>query len=125
MITKKTKKTNPTTTTKKGYDLSNIKTKKAKTAPKKNGALHGFFSLMGFVIGVGSIMAIFVPLVAHANQGVYIVEPFSCDVALADYTELQRVLEVTPRTNWKYEIFLDEYETVVKVLEAHAECEVK
>ena len=126
MITKKTKKTNSKATSKKqGYNLNNIKTKKASQPKKKNGALHGFFSLMGFVIGVGSIMAMVVPLVAHANQGVYVVEPFSCDVALADYAELQRVLELTPRTDFKYQIFLDEYETVVKVLAEHAECEVK
>jgi len=126
MITKKTKKTNSKATSKKqGYNLNNIKTKKASQPKKKNGALHGFFSLMGFVIGIASIMAMFVPLVAQANQGVYVVEPFSCDVALADYAELQRVLEITPRTDFKYKIFLDEYVTVVKVLAEHSECEVK
>jgi hypothetical protein len=55
----------------------------------------------------------------------YIVEPFSCEVALADYAELQRRLEVTPRMNWKYEIFLDEYKAVVEALDEHSECEVK
>ena len=126
-MTKKTKKSNSKTATKnQGYDLNNIKTKKAATpTKKKNGALHGFFSLIGFVIGMGSLMALIVPMVAHANQGVYIVEPFSCDVALADYAELQRRLEVTPRSDWKYEIFLDEYESTVNVLAEHIECEVK
>jgi len=122
MITKKTKKTNPKKKTLQGYDLNNIKTKKASQPEKKNGALHGFFSLMGFIIGIGSIMAMFVPLVAYANQGVYIVEPFSCKVTLADYAELQRLLEITPRTDFKYQIFLDEYSTVVKTLELHTEC---
>jgi len=122
MITKKTNKTNPKKKTLQGYDLNNIKTKKASQPKKKNGALHGFFSLMGFIIGIGSIMAMFIPLVAHANQGVYVVEPFSCKVALADYAELQRVLEITPRTDFKYKIFLDEYEAVVKDLDKHPEC---
>ena len=125
MIAKKTKKTNTKATTNQGYDLKNIKTKKASQPKKKNGALHGFFSLIGFIIGIGSLMALIVPMAIHANQGVYIVEPFSCEVALADYAELQRRLEVTPRTDWKYEIFLVEYEAVVEELETHAECEVK
>ena len=123
-MTKKTKKSNPTTVTakKQGYDLNNIKTKKATKPKKKNGALHGVFSLLGFIIGVGSLMAMVVPMVAHANQGVYIVEPFSCEVALADYAELQRVLEITPRTDFKYPIFLDEYEATIKILIEHTEC---
>jgi len=70
-------------------------------------------------------MALIVPMVAHAKQGVYIVEPFSCDVALADYAELQRCLDITARSDWKYPIFLDEYEATVKALAEHAECEVK
>ena len=123
MISKKPK--NNKTSKPNGYNLNNIKTKKASQPKKKNGALHGFFSLMGFIIGIGSLMALIVPMAIHANQGVYIVEPFSCEVALADYAELQRRLEVTPRSDWKYEIFLIEYEAVVAELEAHAECEVK
>ena len=126
MIAKKTKKTNTKATAKtNGYNLNNIATKKTVKTVKRNGALHGFFSLMGVVIGIGSLMALVVPMVAHAKQGVYIVEPFSCEVALADYAELQRRLEVTARTDWKYPIFLAEYETTVKVLAEHAECEVK
>jgi hypothetical protein len=125
MIQKKQLKNSTKKKTSQGYDLNNIKTKKASQPKKKNGALHGFFSLMGYVVGIGSLMALIVPMVAHAKQGVYIVEPFNCEVALADYTELQRRLEVTPRTNWKYEIFLFEYEAVAEELEAHAECEVK
>ena len=123
MIAKKPK--NKRTAKTNGYNLNDIKTKKASHPKKKNGALHGFFSLMGFIIGIGSLMALIVPMAIHANQGVYIVEPFSCEVALVDYAELQRRLEVTPRTDWKYEIFLIEYEAVVTELEAHAECEVK
>ena len=127
MISKKTKKTNTkkATTKNQGYDLNNIATKKAVQPVRRNGALHGFFSLIGFVIGIGSLMAFIVPMVAHAKQGTFIVEPLSCDVALADYAELQRRLEVTARTDWKYPIFLAEYETTVKVLAEHAECEVK
>ena len=128
-MTKKTKKINPTPATKtntakkQGYDLNTIKTKKASQPKKKNGALHGFFSLMGIVIGIGSIMAMVVPMVAHANQGVYIVEPFSCEVALADYAELQKQLEITPRTAFEYPMLLSMYEGVVKDLEVHSECE--
>jgi hypothetical protein len=76
------------------------------------------------LIATGAIIAL-LPILATANQGVYIVEPFNCEVALSDYAELQRRLDVTPRTNWKYEIFLFEYEAVAEELEAHAECEVK
>lgn len=65
------------------------------------------------------------PITSHALQGVTIVEPFTCKVALADYAELQRRLEITPRTDWRYPIFLDEFETVAESLTAHAECEVK
>ncbi len=74
-----------------------------------------------------SICAIFALLQTplKANQGVYIVEPFSCEVALADYAELQRRLEVTPRTDWKYPIFLNEYESIIEVLAKHTECEEK
>ena len=62
------------------------------------------------------------PILATAKQGAYIVEPFSCDVALADYAELQRVLEITPRTDFKYKMFLSQFETTVKVLDGHKEC---
>ena len=123
MLTKKTKKSNTKTATKKGYDLNNIKTKKA-TQPqkKKNGALHLFFSLVGFVLVIGGLVSMFVPTMANAKQGVIIVESFTCKVALADLKELQRALEVTPRTDFKYKIFLDEYEAVVKSLNEHPEC---
>ncbi len=111
MITEKTKKTNTKATT------------NQTTKPKKqNGALNLFFSLMGFVLVIGGLMGLFVPIMAHANQGEVIVEPFSCEVALADLKELQRVLEITPRTDFKYKIFLDEYESVVKSLDKHPEC---
>ena len=126
MIAKKTKKTNSKATAKtNGYNLNNIATKKAVQPVRKNGALHGFFSLMGVVIAIGSLMALIVPLVAYAKQGTFIVEPFSCEVTLADYAELQRRLEVTARTDWKYPIFLVEYEATVNVLAEHIECEVK
>ena len=64
------------------------------------------------------------PILATAKQGVYIVEPFSCDVALADYAELQRVLEITPRTDFKYKMFLSQFETVTKAMNNN-DCEVK
>jgi len=112
MITKKTAKTNTKATNKQA------------TQPQKNknGALNLFFSLMGFILVIGGLMALFVPIMAHAKQGEVIVEPFSCEVALADLKELQRALEVTPRTDFKYKIFLDEYEAVVKSLKEHPEC---
>ncbi len=123
MITKKTKKTNTKATTKKGYNLNNIKTKKA-TEPKKekSNAVNNFFSVIGFIGVVGGLMTMFMPTMAHANQGSFVTEPFSCSVTLADYRELQRVLEVTPRTDYKYKIFLSEYEAVSKVLAEHKEC---
>ena len=126
MIAKKTKKTNPKTATKnQGYDLNNIKSKKASTPPKKkNGALHLFFSLMGFIIGIGSLMALIIPMVAVADQGVYIVEPFSCDVALADYKELSRsVLEDNPK--FVQEMLEISFDGVTEALAEHTECEGK
>lgn len=122
MIAKKTKKTNSKATAKtNGYNLNNIATKKAVQPVRKNGALHGFFSLMGVVIGIGSIMALIVPMVAHAKQGVYIVEPFSCDVALADYAELSRsVKEDNPQ--FKQEMLEISLKAVIEELAEHAEC---
>ena len=128
MITKKTKKTNSKATTKKGYDLNNIKTKKTSQPKKKSGALNRFFSIVGFVGVVGGLALALTPLTAHADTITHngnetiIKEDFSCKVALADLAELQRVLEITPRTDFKYKIFLDEYEAVVKDLAKHTEC---
>jgi len=73
------------------------------------------------ILATGAIIAL-LPVMSYALQGTYVTEPFSCKVALADYAELQRVLEITPRTDFKYQIFLDEYSTVVKALELHTEC---
>ena len=126
MISKKTKKTNSKTATKnQGYDLNNIKTKKAATpTKKKNGALHGFFSLIGFVIGMGSLMASIVPMVVQANQGVYIVEPFSCDVALADKKELLRSTKEDNPKFMQEQLELSLKLTLEELVE-HAECGVK
>ncbi len=123
-MTKKTKKSNSKTATKnQGYDLNNIATKKATTPTKrKNGALHGFFSLIGFVIGMGSLMALIVPMVAHANQGVYIVEPFSCDVALADKKELLRSTKEN-NSNFVQEQLELSLKLTLEELAEHAECE--
>ena len=110
MITKKTKKSNKTTTataTKKGYDLNNIKTKKIAEKQKGKGALNLMFSLVGFVSVVSLIIAMFVPTIAKADtiskvgKGTFITEEFDCKIALADYAELQRVLDITPRTDFK------------------------
>jgi len=118
MIAKKTKKTNTKTAT------------KVTTQPKKqgNGALNLFFSLMGVVVVAGTLTALFVPTLAKADtitksgKGTFITEDFSCKVALADFAELQRVLEITPRSDFKYSIFLSQYETVSKALSNHTEC---
>jgi len=131
MITKKTKKSNTTATAKtKGYDLNNIKTKKIAEKQKGKGALNLMFSLVGFVSVVGLIIAMFVPTMAKADtiakvgKGTFITEEFSCKVALADYAELQRVLEITPRTDFKYSIFLSQFETVTRAMNNN-DCEVK
>jgi hypothetical protein len=73
------------------------------------------------ILATGAIIAL-LPVMSYALQGTYVTEPFSCKVALEDYAELQRVLEITPRTDFKYQLFLDEYETVVKALAEHTEC---
>ncbi len=125
MITKNTAKNNLKATTKKSYDLKNIKTKKA-TQPKKkkSNAVNNFFSVIGFIGVVGGLI-IGLGQTAHANQGTFITESFSCDVALADYAELKRVLKITPTTDFKYKIFLEELESVKNSLKKHSECSAK
>ena len=61
---------------------------------------------------------------ANATKGAYFTEPFSCEVALADLEDLQKHLEIEPRSSWKYEIFLSEYEAVSNAL-INYDCEVK
>ena len=133
MITKKQRKNNSkkaTKTTTKPYNLNDVKTKSKTKQPKKQGkgALNLFFSLMGVVVVAGALSAVFVPTLAKADtitksgKGTFITEDFSCKVALADFAELQRVLEITPRSDFKYSIFLSQYETVSKALSNHTEC---
>ena len=61
---------------------------------------------------------------ANAGQGTFITEKFSCKVALADYAELQRALEITPKNDFKYKIFLGQFETVTKAI-SNNDCGVK
>lgn len=126
MITKKATKNNPKATTKKGYDLKNIKTKSKTSQPKKekSNALNNFFSVVGFVGIVGGLI-IGLGQTAHANQGTFITEPFSCSVALADLKELQRAVKETPKSDFKYKIFLEELEAVKNNLKKHSECSAK
>ena len=111
MITKKTAKTNTKATT-----------KQATQPQKKNGALNLFFSLMGFILVIGGLMALFVPIMAHAKQGVIIVEPFECETELANYHELLRALKVTSKDDFKYPIFEKELRLTVEALRVH-KCE--
>ena len=125
MIAKKQRKNNKKKATTKPYNLNDVPTKKkAKQAvkPKENGALNLFFSLIGFVGVVGGLALVFVPTIAEAKETI-IVEKFDCNVALADFSELQRRLDITPRTDFKYPLFLDEYEAVSDALTEHRECE--
>ena len=120
MLTEKTKKSNTKTTTKKGYDLKEIKTKKTSQPEKKQkGALNLFFSLMGFVLVIGGLMGLFVPIMAHAKQGVIIVEPFECETELANYHELLRALKATSKDDFKYPIFEKELRLTVEALKVH------
>lgn len=121
MITKKTKKNNTPTTTK----------QVAKTPKSKNkGILNMFFSRIGFISIVGLLLAMVVPTLAKADtitksgRGTFITEEFDCKVALADYAELQRVLSITPRTDLKYKIFLDEFEATTNAMRKN-NCKVK
>ena len=130
MITKKAKKSNTTTATKKAYDLNNIKTKKITEKQKGKGALNLMFSLVGF-IGVTTLtLALFTPVLAKADtittagKGTFITEEFDCKVALADYAELQRLLDVTPRSDFKYSMFLGQFESVTEAM-SNNDCEVK
>lgn len=122
MITKKTQKTNKKATAKKqGYDLNNIATTKAVQPIKANGILHLFFSLIGFVLGIALLMATLIPMVAHAKQGTYIVEPFSCEVALANYHHLT----ITTKENnpqFVQEQLIVSLEAVTQELAEHSEC---
>ena len=64
------------------------------------------------------------PIMSHALQGVTIIEPFSCEVALADYAHLtEAVKENNPKfVQEQLEISL---EAVTKELAEHSECEVQ
>ena len=104
MITKNREKTN---------------TKATQSQKKKNGALNLFFSLMGFILVIGGLMALFVPIMAHAKQGEVIVEPFECETELANYHELLRALKVTPKDDFKYPIFKKELRLTVEALKVH------
>jgi len=110
MITKNTAKNNPKTTT--------------KTTAKKSNALYNFFSIIGFIAVVGTLVTV-ASISANAKEGVYIKEPFSCDVALADLKELQRAVKETPKSDFKYKIFLEELEAVKNSLKKHSECSAK
>ncbi len=122
MITKKATKNNPKATTKKGYDLTKITTKKAsQPKKKKSNALHTFFSVIGFIGVVGSLIAISTAT-AHAKEGVIIVEPFECKTEIANYHELLRALKVTSTDDFKYPIFQKELRLTVEALTAH-KCE--
>jgi len=109
MITKKTAKTNTKATTKQA----------TQPQKKKNGALNLFFSLMGFILVIGGLMALFVPIMAHAKQGEVIVEPFECKTELANYHELLRALKVTPKDDFKYPIFKKELRLTIEALKVH------
>ena len=70
-----------------------------------------------------AVLALIVTLtMVHAKEGVYIKEPFSCDVALADLKELQRAVKETHKSDFKYKIFLEELEAVKNSLKKHSEC---
>lgn len=125
MITKKTKKTNTKPAT-----IKQVAQPVKKATPKRSkgkGALNLFFSFSGFVGVIWLLLLVFVPVhadtITKEGNGTFIEEDFTCKVALADYAELQRVLKITPKSDWKYGIFLKEYQAVTKELKAHSECE--
>jgi len=71
-------------------------------------------------LATGAIIAL-LPILAHAEQGTFITEPFSCEVALADYHHLT---STTKEDNPKFmqeqlEISL---KAVTQELAEHAEC---
>ena len=110
MITEKTKKTNSKTT--------------SPTAVKSQGKsiVNLVFSLMGFVLGMGSLMALFImPMVANADNGTYINEPFTCEVALANYHHLTKT---TKENNPKFvqEQLVVSLEAITQELAEHLEC---
>ena len=135
MIAKKSKKNNLKTATNKPYNLKSIKIKKAQKATKKKlkqgKGLNLFLGLTGFVVTTGAFVALIVPTLSHADtitkhgKGTFITEDFSCKVALADYKELQKVLDITPRTDFKYKVFLEEFEAVTTSINNHSDCEIK
>jgi len=60
--------------------------------------------------------------ITKSGNGIFITEDFSCKVAIANYRELHRILDITPRTDFKYKIFLSEYEAVTSELKKHTGC---
>lgn len=90
MITKKTKKINSN-----GYNLRDIPTPTTTQKQVKN-SVNDFFNLLGLTVGTGVLISVCVmillPIMAEAKQGIYIIEPFSCDTETKNYYELKRVL---------------------------------
>ena len=78
------------------------------------------------IIAIATLLTLISPVTADTiekkGNGTFITEDFSCEVALADVAELQRALEITPRTDFKYKVFLEEYEAVTEALKNHSEC---
>jgi hypothetical protein len=121
MLSKKTKKSKQNKTTKNGYDLNKIDTKNTtKKTSKQRGVLNLFFSLVGFVIIVGGIVSMFVPTLAKA-KGIHIVEPFSCEAALADYYHL---MQTTQENNPQFvqEQLQQSLQLTIEALAEHEEC---
>jgi uncharacterized membrane protein len=122
MLSKNNKNAKTKRVAKNGNLKSQEKSKKVTKKPsKQRGVFNLFFSLAGFVIIVGGIVSMFAPTLAKA-EGIHIVEPFSCEVALADYHHLK---ESTQENNPQFvqEQLQQSLQLTIEALAEHEECE--
>jgi len=121
MLPKNNKNAKTKRAAKNGNDHDRAKSKKATKKPsKQRGVLNLFFSLVGFVVVVGGVLSIFIPTLAQA-KGIHLVEPFSCEVALADYHHL---VESTQENNPQFvqEQLQQSLQLTIEALAEHEEC---
>ena len=72
-------------------------------------------------VPVAIVTTVALASLAHAKEGKVVVEPFTCEVALLNFEELQRRLSVTSKDDWKYPIFQKESILTMEALEEN-EC---
>jgi hypothetical protein len=121
MLPKNNTKAKTKRASKNGNDHNQPQTKKATKLSKTRNVLNLFFLLVGFGAIISGVLSLFIPTLVQA-KGLYIVEPFSCEVALADYYHLtQSVKENNPQ--FIQEQLEESLQVTIEALAEHSECE--